>query len=240
MPAFFVEPTDVAGDSLALVGEEARHVRVRRCREGECIDAIDGRGMGYHVRIESMSADRVEGTIVARRPEWGESAVRLHLAAAVPKGARFDVVVEKGTEVGVAAIVPMLTERGVAKPDGRRTDRWERLARAAAKQCDRSRVPDITAPVSLPVAAAKLAETCPRLLVAGAADGPELMSALPQGTGPVALFIGPEGGFDPVEWRALLELGARSFTWGERVLRAETAAVVLSALAIDVAASKGC
>lgn len=236
MPAFFADAAQVAGDALALVGEEAKHVRVRRCREGDLIDVIDGDGTGYVVRIESMQHDLVQGAIVERRPEWGEPAIRLHLAAAVPKGSRFDMVIEKGTEIGVAAIVPILTERGVARPDGRRADRWQRLARAAAKQCGRSRVPDIAEPVSLVAAADRLADACPRMLVAGATGSPDLQAALPSGSGPVALFIGPEGGFGPQEWTGLLDRGAQPFTWGRTVLRAETAAVVLAALALDAAA----
>ena len=115
--AFFVEPADVDGDRLVLVDDEAHHVRVRRHREGDLIDVIDGVGCAYRVRVGSMAPKRVEAEIVESRPEWGESPVCLHLAVAVPKGSRFDLVVEKGTEVGVASIVPMLTERGLVRPD---------------------------------------------------------------------------------------------------------------------------
>lgn len=235
--AFFVEPADIDGNRLVLVDEEAHHVRVRRCREGDLLDVIDGVGCGYRVRVVSMAPKRVEAEIVERRPEWGESRVRLHLAAAVPKGSRFDLVVEKGTEVGVTSIVPLLTERGVVRRDreGRRVGRWHRLARSAAKQCGRSRVPQIDAPVELSFAAAELAQRCGRLLVAGPQEGMALADALQGSDGPVALFIGPEGGFAPTEWTALTQRGARHFTWGERTLRAETAAVVLSALVLDTA-----
>jgi 16S rRNA (uracil1498-N3)-methyltransferase len=235
--AFFVEPADVDGDRLVLVDDEAHHVRVRRHREGDLIDVIDGVGCAYRVRVGSMAPKRVEAEIVESRPEWGESPVCLHLAVAVPKGSRFDLVVEKGTEVGVASIVPMLTERGLVRPDreGQRVERWRRLARSAAKQCGRSRVPRIGEPVELPTATDELARRCGRLLVADAQAGEALTDALQGGDGPVALFIGPEGGFEPTEWTALKERGARPFTWGERTLRAETAAVVLSALVLDTA-----
>ncbi len=222
---------------MVLVDDEAHHVRVRRCQEGDVIDVIDGAGSGYLVRILSMAPKRVQGEIIEHRPEWGESPVRLHLAAAVPKGSRFDLVIEKGTEVGVAVIVPLLTERGVLRPEagGRRADRWLRLARAAAKQCGRSRVPQIMEPQTLSVAADDLARQCKCMLAAGASGGRLLPQAMPGLTSSVALFVGPEGGFDPAEWTCLLDHGAHPYTWGERTLRAETAAVVLSALVLDAA-----
>ena len=237
MPAFFVEPADVGKDSLILIDEEAHHVRVRRSQEGELLDVIDGEGCAYRVRIESIAPKRVEAEIVERRPEWQESPIRLHLAAAVPKGSRFDLVIEKGTEVGVSSIVPLLTERGVARPggEGKRVERWHRLARAAAKQCGRCRVPRIAELVELSTAVEELSRECGLLLMAAAVAGADLGDVLTETTSPVALFIGPEGGFDPAEAAMLTERGARAFTWGERILRAETAAVVLSALVLDAA-----
>jgi 16S rRNA (uracil1498-N3)-methyltransferase len=236
MPAFFVEPGDVDGEHLILVDEEAHHTRVRRCREGDVIDVINGEGSGYLARIASMAPKRVTAQIIEHRPEWGESPVSLHLAAAVPKGARFDLVIEKGTEVGVSVIVPLLTARGVIRPEagGRRDERWRRLARAAAKQCGRSRVPRIAEPMTPGVAADELARACPHVLAAVATAGLPLPSGMAS-AGPAALFVGPEGGFAPEEWASLLEHGARPFTWGERTLRAETAAIVLSALVLDAA-----
>jgi 16S rRNA (uracil1498-N3)-methyltransferase len=235
MPAFFVEPGDVDGDRLTLVGEEAHHVRVRRCREGDILDIIDGSGAAYKVRVQTLTPERVDTEIMQRLPEWGESAVDLHLAAAVPKGSRFDLVIEKATEVGVRSITPLICERGVVRPgnEERRLERWHRLARAAAKQCGRSRVPRVTEPLPLMAAADDLQRHCGCMLVAGPEGGQQLAEALCGSAGAVGLFIGPEGGFDPAESTALIELGARPVTWGERVLRAETAAVVLSALVLD-------
>ena len=241
MPAFFVEPGDVDGDRLVLLDEEAHHIRVRRCQEGDVVDVVNGKGVGYLARLISIAPKRVEAEIIEHRVEWGESPVSLHLAAAVPKGSRFDLVIEKGTEIGVAVILPLLTERGVIRPEsgGRRAERWQRLARAAAKQCGRSRVPHICEPVTLSVAADKLARQCDAMLVADVTDGLQLSEVMPpglgSGAGDVALFVGPEGGFDPTERTSLLARGARPFTWGKRTLRAETAAIVLSALVLDAA-----
>ena len=237
MPAFFVDSGGVRGDDLILEGEEAHHVRVRRYRPGDEIDVIDGEGGAYRVRILEFGAGRAVTRIVARAPELGESPVRLHLAVAILKGSRFDDVVEKATQVGVAAIFPVLPERGVARPaDGaRRGERWRRVARAAAKQCGRSRAPDIAEPQALLVAARTLADVCDRLVLADPRAGADLAAAVGPGVGQVALFVGPEGGFEPQELEGLLAFGARPFAWGQRTLRGDTAAIVLAALVLDAA-----
>lgn len=237
MAAFFADPSDVDGDRLVLVDDEAHHVSVRRYRKGDTLEVIDGCGMAYDAQIETLSGKRVEARITARYPERGESPVSLHLVAAVPKGSRFDFVVEKGTEVGVHTFRPVWTERGVARPDagGTKTARWQRVARAACKQSGRSRLPAIESPAPLVDVAQQLASTCDRLLVADPETDIGIDQAVGANVRSVALCIGPEGGFGAEERAMLTGLGARSFTWGERILRAETAAVVLSALVLHAA-----
>ena len=233
MPAFFVDSLAVRDDEVALEGEEAHHVRVRRHRPGDEVDVIDGAGKGYRILIQTIEDGRVTGRIVRRMEDLGESRVRLHLAAAVVKGVRFDLAVEKATEVGVASIIPVTARRSVVRSGGR-VDRWRRLARAAAKQCGRSRVPQVREPAPLLEAAAAMAAEGLQLLVADPAAPGDLRSVCEDRTRAVALFVGPEGGFDPEELQALSHLGARMFAWGNRRLRAETAAVVLSAMVITL------
>ncbi|MCY3735580.1 MAG: RsmE family RNA methyltransferase [Gemmatimonadaceae bacterium] len=233
MPAFLVDAASVRDGGVVLGAEEAHHVRVRRHRPGDEVDVIDGEGKGYRIRIQAIEDERVTGRIVERRSDLGESPVRLHLAAAIVKGLRFDLVVEKATEVGVASITPVTARRSVARPGGR-GDRWRRLARSAAKQCGRSRVPPVSEPVPLLDAAGAMAADGARLLVADPAAPGDLRSVCDPGVRSAALFVGPEGGFAPEELHALGSLGARVFAWGNRRLRAETAAVVLSAMVITV------
>ena len=233
MPAFLVDSVSVSDGGVVLGAEEARHVRVRRHRPGDEVDVIDGEGKGYRICIETIEDERVTGRIVGRAEDLGESSVRLHLAAAPVKGLRFDLVVEKATEVGVASITPVTARRSVVRPGGR-GDRWRRLARSAAKQCGRSRVPRVSEPVPLLEAAGAMAAEGARLLVADPAAPGDLRSVCDPGTRSAALFVGPEGGFAPEELHALGSIGARMFAWGNRRLRAETAAVVLSAMVITV------
>ena len=239
MPSFLVHPDDVAGNRLILREDEARHVAVRRYSAGDLIDVVDGQGGFYRVRIERVERTSVRGVIMDREPERGESPVRLHLAAAVMKGSqRFDHVVEKATEVGVASIRPMLAERGVAT--GSRSQRWQRLAREAAKQCGRSRVPSVSEPGVFEDVLASLLRACDTVVIASAPrEGrqPELAS-LSADAASVGLMIGPEGGFSKTEEEEAVAAGVQPFSWGERILRSDTAGVVLSALLLERAARR--
>ena len=146
---------------------------------------------------------------------------------------RFDHVVEKATEVGVASIRPMLAERGVAT--GSRLQRWQRLAREAAKQCGRSRVPPVGDPGSFEDVLASLLRDCDTVVIASAPRKlaqPELAS-LSADEASIGLMIGPEGGFSKTEEEAAIAAGAEPFSWGERTLRSDTAGVVLSALLLE-------
>ena len=237
MPSFLVHPGDIAGDRLTLREDEARHVAVRRYSAGDLVDVVDGQGGFYRVRVEKIERASVHGLIMESEPERGESPVRLHLAAAVMKGSqRFDRVVEKGTEVGVASIRPMLAERGVAT--GSRSQRWQRLAREAAKQCGRSRVPPVSEPGVFEDVLAALLRDCDTVVIASApreAGQPELASLSADETS-VGLMIGPEGGFSNTEEEAAIAAGVQPFSWGERTLRSDTACVVFSALVLKRAA----
>ncbi len=235
MPAFLLRPEDVDGELAVLRGDEAHHVRVRRYKVGDEIDAIDGSGCGYTMRIVTMGAGQVQGQILTRRPECGESPVQLTLAPALIKGQRFDFVVEKATEVGVRRVAPLLTEFGVVRyGSGNKEARWQRLIEAAAKQCGRSRLPMLSVPAALDVCIAALRAETDVLLMADPEDAEIDLRVFMQEQMPrrVGLLIGPEGGFSPTE-RALARTAAvPSFSWGQRILRADTASVALATLVL--------
>jgi 16S rRNA (uracil1498-N3)-methyltransferase len=235
VPAFRVDPAQVEGARLFLCGPEAHHLaRVRRHRVGELVEVLDGNGHLYEVRIDAIEADRVRCAILSCRDDQGEEAVRLDLAPAVTKGSRFDRVVEKATELGVAHLHPVVAARGVAGPGSpQRVERWRRIAQAAAKQCGRSRLPGLEPPSPFPQVLHRLTEECQLVLLA-APGAPAL--ALPSGeVTRVGLLVGPEGGFAPSEEELARRCGARVFSWGTRTLRADTAAVVLAALVMHEA-----
>ena len=153
MPGFLVQPEDVRGDILVLREQEAHHLaRVRRLRPDDRIEVIDGLGHCYQVRVAAVARAEVHCEILGCRDECGENPVQLSLAPALVKGARFDSIVEKATEIGVGCIAPVIADRGVVQPGtGNKIERWRRLIRAAAKQCGRSRLPVLYPPAPLEV-----------------------------------------------------------------------------------------
>jgi 16S rRNA (uracil1498-N3)-methyltransferase len=236
MPGFWVEPGDVQEDRLVLRGEEAHHlVRARRHRVGDCIEAIDGLGNFFETNIVAIDKKEVVCRILSRRDGQGESPIELCLAPALVKGQRFDFVVEKGVEVGVDGIVPLITSRGVVRPGSEnKGERWKRLARAAVKQCGRSRLPKIHPAAELgAVIDGWRGEERLALMAVPGDRGEGLRSLLTGGdTGRFGLLIGPEGGFTDAEEELAREKGVRFFSWGERILRADTASIVLAALVL--------
>ena len=239
MPSFLVRPEDVESGTLVLRDAEAQHlVRARRHRAGDEIDVIDGRGRFYRARITSTERGAVHCDVLACEEEVGESRVRLSLAPALTKGQRFDFVVEKATEVGVAHIAPVLTQRGIVRPRSEnRLERWQRLAQAAAKQCGRSRLPTICRPEPLAAVFGRLKEQSDVVLMAtpSGSEGALRPCLAGRRATRVGLLVGPEGGFSPAEQLHAQEAGAEVFCWGRRALRADTASIVLAALVLHEA-----
>jgi len=243
MPSFWVEPGDVAAGRLTLRDAEAHHLtKVRRVRRGEQIRAVDGTGTSYLATVIELGPRQVDCRVDGCFPEWGESPVRLCLAAALVQGPRFDLVIEKATEIGVDSIRPVRTDRGQAGRHGDgRVDRWQRLVRAAVKQCDRSRAPALYPPAPLDQVLSALAAEARRLLVAtpqAPARPLRQLLAASAGAG-LALLVGPEGGLTPEEIAMAQRAGAGAFSWGTRVLRAETACLALAALVLYEAEQAG-
>jgi len=209
---------------FVIEGDDAHHlVRVLRAKSGDVFAVFDG--AGREVEAEVVRVDRRAATLrvvrerVSRRP-----ARDVVLCAAIPRGQRMEWMVEKCTEVGVATIVPLRTARGVrdgASDNQRR--RWGRSALEAAKQCGRAEIPAIAEPCSVAGALALVGDR--RLLLADPSADSEAVDPL-AGDDPIALFIGPEGGFDDAERASIQNAGAAPFSLGTLILRIETAAVV--------------
>lgn len=222
---FYIHPHEVGADTFSLSGIEYHHaVRVLRKQAGAWLTAVDGEGHRYAGPITRIDKERLEVRIERRDAECGEPRFRLVLAQAIPKGGVFDWIIEKGTEIGVSAFQPMQTARSVVQTRGRE-GRWTEKARAAMKQCGRSRCPLIH-PVR------RFAEVIDHfsqwpLFIAhpGSAAAPLSWLQGVSGAEGGVLLIGPEGGFTEEEVELALIRGAYPLSLGVRRLRSETAAL---------------
>lgn len=244
MPARLHIETDTAlstGAEIALPPGPARHVQVLRMQPGETITLFDGRGGEWSAEILAMGRQSVEVRIGAHDPVDRELPLDIVLMAGMPANDRFDWLVEKATELGVAAIEPLVCERSVLRLSGERAERrrehWQGVARAAAEQCGRTRVP-LIAPVRTLAQALGEARTdtgAPLWLLSLGEARPlaERATALRTG-GRVRVISGPEGGLSPAEEAAARAAGAVAVSLGARVLRSETAPLaVLAALGLQ-------
>ena len=219
----------------AITGPEAvRHLRkVLRLRPGAAFFAYDGLHE-LRLRLESYENGAAQVTELARRTL--SPAADLTVAQCLIKGARWDTFVEKITELGVARILPVLSERTVARTDEPRAEarlvRWHRIARAAAAQ-SAGRTPIIFDPTPLPAALDRLAAAHHKFIVCFVDDACALADAIAPGPpASTALLLGPEGDFTPDEVAAARAAGFVPVHLGARILRSETAAVAAATLTL--------
>ncbi|MDP6592779.1 MAG: RsmE family RNA methyltransferase [Candidatus Marinimicrobia bacterium] len=228
---FILSDNQIEDGRFHLNGDEAHHLsNVARIGVGDEVYLIDTRGKAYRAAVDSISEGAVRGPILDMIQGYHEPTVNIHLGIAILKGARLDLVSEKGTELGVASVTPLILKRNVKK--GVNRNRLTNVARSAAKQCGRGRVPEINEPASLSEWCQKMKAGCGALLHNSDAAKPmvDWLRNLPDSTSDVWLAVGPEGGFENEELQPVLQLGLEAVSLGKRRLRSETAA--LSALTI--------
>ncbi|MDQ2785950.1 MAG: 16S rRNA (uracil(1498)-N(3))-methyltransferase [Chloroflexota bacterium] len=241
MHRFFVPATSRSAQAIVLAGDVAHQIaRVLRLRASEEIvliptDAADA--VEWRVRLVTVEARAVSGLVVAERPGLPEPSCAITLCPALLKGERFDWLVQKATELGVAAIQPVVTAHTIRKigpDDGHARERWQRIAAEAAEQSGRSRVPAIRGPVPLGELAHAVA--APLFVAHETVAARTLADAMPTVSDRVAIAIGPEGGLtDDEVARLVADAGAVPVSLGPRVLRAETAAI--TAVTVVIAAT---
>ena len=222
-PRLFVSDELGAGRIFALEGPQAHYLgKVMRVREGDIVILCDNATGEWAARVGQVDKRRVDLTLVERlRP--AEDVPDLWLCPALLKKDRFDMVLEKATELGAARIQPVITRRCVA--DKLNLDRAHTITTEAAEQCARTALPELAEPVKLDALLRDWPETR-ALFFADEAGGEPAAAAFANHAGPAAILIGPEGGFDDAERAAIrAHPAARAITLGPRILRGETAAI---------------
>ena len=245
MPRFYCPLPLATGDVLDLPAGAARHVQVLRLQPGDGLTLFNGQGGEFEASVLRMSRSDVQVTVGQHQPVEREAATAVHLAVGMPANERMDWLVEKATELGVASIQPLVTERTVLRLTGERAEKkqlhWQSIAVAACEQSGRNRVPVVFAVKNLSTWVKSLPND-----LASATGGPRWLLSLSRGSQPLqqlmalrtavtqqaaATFLsGPEGGLSPAEEQAALAASFSAVSLGLRVLRAETAA--LAALAV--------
>lgn len=215
---FFIDTDLTAGATVALSRDEQHHAHVVRVREGEEVEVFDGRGASF---VAKYTSDGLQ--IVSAAPDR-EARVAIHLAMSIINLDKFDIVLQKATELGVRSIIPLVTDRVEIRAERYRgkAERWRKIVFEAVKQSGRSVIPIVEEPQPFD-------EIVKRdgLKIVFDADSE---SAPQQLTNAATLFVGPEGGWSERELQLAREHGCAFERLGIRRLRAETAAIVATAL----------
>lgn len=238
MHQFFVEPGQISGKRVTILGSDVNHIgNVLRMRPGEEIavsNGIDGRE--YRCGILEILSDRVECELRFIKEEGIELPSRVTLYQGLPKADKMEMIVQKTTELGIFRIVPVACARCVVRLDEKKAKvkcaRWQTIAEAAAKQSKRRVIPQVAEVMAFDEAVKNAScmqlKLIPYELSEGMTRTRELIGSL-KGGEDVAVFIGPEGGFEETEINMALEHGIEPVTLGRRILRTETAGIAVMA-----------
>ncbi len=245
MHHFFVEKELITENGILLTESNYNHaVNVLRLREGERIIISDPDGVDYMCSVEEICRDAKGTTGPYLRATVGEVCEENHelpaevvLFQCLPKSDKMELIIQKAVELGVSGIVPVNSKNCVMKLDEKKADnklrRWQTIAESAAKQSKRSRIPEVHAPVSFREALDMCAGYDVRLIPYEEENGlttmcEAIISFIPGRK--IAVFIGPEGGFDPLEVSMARRHGVVPVSLGKRILRTETAAIAILSL----------
>jgi 16S rRNA (uracil1498-N3)-methyltransferase len=224
--------TERHGDEVEFSTAQARQIeRVLRLRRGDRVCAFDGEApIDLVVELTGPNV----GRIVERCPQPPEPRTRLIAYPALLQRDKFEPVLQKLTELGVASMVPVLTARGLVRepPEAARLARWQAILQEATEQSGRGRVPRLHAAMQFDEAVKRASQEGATVFAYEEEHHATLREALRDAGDTVSIFVGPEGGYTREEARLAREIGARVITLGPRVLRTETASPVLAALVL--------
>lgn len=242
---FFVDKSQIRESErlVYITGSDVNHIsHVLRMKPGEQFYVTDGASQGkYLCALKSVSAEQVVCDIVQNITDSCELPCEIVLFQGLPKADKMELIIQKAVELGASRIVPVATKRSVVKLDAKKAQskisRWQGIAEAAAKQSKRDVIPQIGELVTLKEALKEAAEFEVSMMPYENAEGMAYTRSLLEGIRPgqrVAIFIGPEGGFDESEVEAALAMGTKPVTLGCRILRTETAGLAILSMLVYV------
>ena len=239
MPHFYVNPKDIKDKSFVIENEQFHYLStVRRFSAGDEINIFDGLGNSYKARIDNIDRTTMKGTILSSKT-FVLPKIKVSLYTAIPKGERFDWLIEKAGEVGVSKIVPVIYLRSVVKElSENKIERYKKISISASSQSWRADIMPVDKPVKFNEAAEKVSREKDTLNVLPweSEENKKILSLLNENkyVKNINIFIGPEGGFDKTEIDVALKNNFKTVTLGKNILRVETAAIVAASILTSI------
>lgn len=246
MHRFFVDEKNISEENQKIIinnKEDVKHIgRVLRLSKEDCIEICDGKNHDYIGKIVSLEKSEIIVNILEKGLSKTEPPVNITLFQGIPKSAKMDMIIQKCTELGINKIVPVNTERTIVqlkdkKAEGKKIERWQKVADAAAKQCKRGKIPTIDYPISFEEMINEISEYNLKIIPYEQEENTGIKRLLKSKKGyeSIAIIIGPEGGFEKSEIKLAKDNGVIPVTLGPRILRTETAGfVALSILMYEI------
>ena len=228
MTRFFVSPEELQPEFIVLSGENAKHAKVLRLKNGEEVLVCDGQGTESVCTVSDVSDGQISLVVQHQQMSEAEAAVRVSVYMAFPKGDKLEHVIQKATELGVYEIVAFPSARCVSRPDEKslkkKVERWQKIAASAAEQSGRGVIPQVIVLPSYAEALKRAAQADKAILFYENEQAVTLRMSLQEGEyRTVSLLTGPEGGLEPSEVEKARQEGLDICTLGKRILRCETA-----------------
>ncbi len=238
MHKIFVEPENISSNQIEITGENLNHIKnVLRCQKNEKIEiaSLQEASFSYITCIEEISKEKMICRILEKKPVETETRIYLHVIQGIPKADKMEWIIEKGTELGVKEFTPLLLKRCVVKLEPREEEkkqvRWRKIAKAAAEQSKRNQIPVINKIQNVE----KVFQTIQNYDIVLVAYEGEKENTLKQEARKleqkqnlkIAIIVGPEGGIEEAEIQQMKEMGAKIISLGKRILRTETASLVV-------------
>ncbi|MEG1870040.1 MAG: 16S rRNA (uracil(1498)-N(3))-methyltransferase [Oscillospiraceae bacterium] len=232
MPRFFC--TEINNNTAIIDGEDAKHIsKVLRCKLGDNITVCDTNANDYDCTITNINSDTITLNVNSKSQSQTEPTVKVRLFQAIPKADKLELIIQKAVELGVTEIIPVLTQRCVARPDEKSMEkkllRYNRIAYEAAKQCGRGIIPKVLPMVDFKQAVTMMTNDQLAILFYENSTT-SLVDILQNPFNSISILIGSEGGFTPEEAQFATENGCHSLSLGKRILRCETAPIAAIAI----------
>ena len=240
MSKFFVNSNQIKDNKAILVGENANHIKnVLRMKEDDELSISDENGKTYICNIQEIEQDKVACNVLKEDLNNVETICSLEIFQGLPKADKLEHIIQKCTELGVKEITPVAMKRCVVKLDKKsevaKVRRWQKIAESASKQSNRNAVAKINNPISMQNLVDKAKEYDILIVPYEKETKTKLKTVLQnftKKTNKIGVVIGPEGGFEEQEIKALEEAGGKIVTLGSRILRTETVATVIASIVL--------
>lgn len=239
MHRFFVYKENIQDNKITIIGEDVKHIKnVLRLNEGEQISICDRMGTDYTAEISDISKEKIICSILETKTSNTEPPIEVILYQGIPKSTKMDLIIQKSTELGVAKIVPVITDRTIVKIQDRKKEekkleRWNKITEEAAKQSKRGIIPEVCKILTFEEMLRVLRNDGLIIVPYENEGNVGIKEALKnESCKKVNIIIGPEGGFEEKEIEALRAIGSKIVSLGPRILRTETAGFITSAIVL--------